>query len=486
MRVFVTGGTGHTGSYIIPELIAAGHEVTGLARSDTAAAAVSALGAKVRRGDLEDLEGLMEAAADSDGVIHVAHRQDLLPFGGMDAVSAAELPVMLAYGEALAGTGKPLVAAGSIGSSGKLGRPATEEDPALPVGDEHKGTLRVRNVVETAVIDLADRGVRSSVVRIAHHRAQHDRSCRLPPHPDRARRRRRASPATPATARTCGTPCTPAMSLPCSAWRWRRAPAGNYWHAVQDEGIALREIAEAIGSHLDLPAVSIPVDELMVPGYFGFLANIVTQSYPASSLITRQTLGWEPAQPGLLADLDNGHYFPASSSVRDANDVPELSTEKIAQVVRSYIELAGHGSADGHRSADEAAALFADNAIFESPAGGDVQRGIEAIRSAYHSMWDGREQRVDLVSLNVAGGEAAVHVQVVFSGQRVDVIDVMTFDEDAKISSLRTYYGTVQRSHAVVEVPAHIVRPYYSPQADGIDPNRIRQRTMVSDGTLTL
>ena len=91
MRVFVTGGTGHTGSYIIPELIAAGHEVTGLARSDTAAAAVSALGAKVHRGDLQDLEGLMEAAADSDGVIHVAHRQDLLPFGGMDAVSAAEL-----------------------------------------------------------------------------------------------------------------------------------------------------------------------------------------------------------------------------------------------------------------------------------------------------------------------------------------------------------------------------------------------------------
>src|SRR5476649_1527841 len=133
MHVFVTGGTGHTGSYIIPELIAAGHEVTGLARSDAAAVATSALGAKVRLGDLEDLEGLMEAAADSDGVIHVAHRQDLLPFGGMDAVSAAELPIMLAYGEALAGTGKPLVAAGSIGSSGQLGRPATEEDPALPV-----------------------------------------------------------------------------------------------------------------------------------------------------------------------------------------------------------------------------------------------------------------------------------------------------------------------------------------------------------------
>lgn len=102
MRVFVTGGTGHSGSYIVPELVAAGHEVTGLARSDTAAAALSALGAKVRRGDLQDLDGLKEAAADSDGVIHVAHRQDLLPSGGIAAVAAAELPVVHAYGEALA------------------------------------------------------------------------------------------------------------------------------------------------------------------------------------------------------------------------------------------------------------------------------------------------------------------------------------------------------------------------------------------------
>src|SRR4029079_5746468 len=129
---------GHSGSYIIPELVAAGHEVTGLARSDTDAAALSALGAEVRRGSLQDLDGLKEAAADSEGVIHVAHRQDLLPSGGMDAVAAAELPVLPPYGEALAGTGKPLVAAGSIGSAGNLGRPATEDDPALPSGDEHK------------------------------------------------------------------------------------------------------------------------------------------------------------------------------------------------------------------------------------------------------------------------------------------------------------------------------------------------------------
>ena len=166
MRVFIAGGTGHAGSYIIPELIAAGHEVTGLARSDKAAVALSALGAKVRRGDLEDLNGLKDAAADSDGVIHVAHRQDLLPSGGIDAVAAAELPIVLAYGEALAGTGKPLVAAGSIGSAGYLGRPATEEDSALPSSEEHKGTLRVRNVVERAVVSLAERGVRSSIVRL--------------------------------------------------------------------------------------------------------------------------------------------------------------------------------------------------------------------------------------------------------------------------------------------------------------------------------
>ena len=90
-----------------------------------------------------------------------------------------------------------------------------------------------------------------------------------------------------------------------------KGPAGRYWHAVQDEGIPFRDIAEAIGSRLDLPAVSIPMDVLMLPGYFGQFMNLVTGSFPATSLITRQTLGWEPLQPGLFADLDNGHYFPA-------------------------------------------------------------------------------------------------------------------------------------------------------------------------------
>ncbi|PRY43658.1 SDR family oxidoreductase [Umezawaea tangerina] len=310
MRVFVTGGTGHSGSHIIPELVAAGHEVTGLARSDAGAAALSALGAKVRRGDLQDLDGLKEAAADSDGVVHVAHRQDLLPSGGLDAVAAAEVPIMLAYGEALAGTGKPLVAAGSIGSPGNLGRPATEEDPALPSGDEHKGTLRVRNVVETTVVGLAERGVRSSVVRIAN--IAHSTT-------DRAGFLVRLI----ALAREKGVVGYPGDGA--NVWNavhardlavlfrlaLEKGPAGSYWHGVGDGAIPFRDIAEAIGGRLGLPVVSVPVDALMVPGHFGFLANVVTQSYPASTLVTRRVLGWEPAQPGLLADLDNGHYFPA-------------------------------------------------------------------------------------------------------------------------------------------------------------------------------
>jgi nucleoside-diphosphate-sugar epimerase len=225
MHVFVTGGTGHSGPYIISDLIAAGHEVTALARSDKAAAAVSALGAKARLGSLEDLDGLKEAAAASDGVIHVAHRQDLIPVGGINAVADAELQIMLAYGEALAGTGKPLVSSGSIGSPGweNLGRPATEEDPPLPGGDPYKYTLRVRNVVETTVIGLAEKGVRSSVVRIPEiMHSTTDNAGFLPLLIGLAKEK--GASVTPETVRTGGPPCTPATSPPCSAWRLRRAP----------------------------------------------------------------------------------------------------------------------------------------------------------------------------------------------------------------------------------------------------------------------
>lgn len=312
MHVLVVGGTGHSGPYIISDLIAAGHEVTALARSDAAAAAVSALGARVRRGSLEDLDGLKEAALTSDGVVHVAHRQDLMPTGGINAVAAAELQIMLAYGEVLSGSGKPLVASGSVGSPGweGLGRPATEEDPPLRGGKPYQGTLRVRNIVETTVIGLADQGVRSSIVRIPEIMHSCTDNFGFLPLLIRLAQEKGVVgyPGDGANrwgavhARDVATVFRLALE---------RSPAGKNWHAVADEAVPYRQIAEAIGSRLNLPIVSIPADVLMIPGYFGFLANVVTLDTPTSNTLTRKTLGWRPTQPGLFADLDNGHYFRA-------------------------------------------------------------------------------------------------------------------------------------------------------------------------------
>jgi nucleoside-diphosphate-sugar epimerase len=308
VHVFVTGGTGHAGSHIISELIAAGHEVTGLARSDPAAAAVSALGAKVCRGDLGDLGGLKEAAADSDGVIHAAFNRGLLQSGEVGTVVAEDLAALLSFGEALAGTGKPLVAAASVGAPGNLGRPVTEDDPAVPSGEEDKGTLKGRNDAEIAALGFAERGVRSSVVRlppISH--STRDRTGFLVQLIAIAKEKGFAGYPGDGANRWSAVHAGDAASLFRLALE--NAPPGTRWLAVADEGIPFREIARGIGDHLGLPAQSIPADR--VPAHFGFAMPVV-QDVPVSSLITRRTLGWEPAHPGLLSDLDNGHYFPAS------------------------------------------------------------------------------------------------------------------------------------------------------------------------------
>lgn len=313
MHVFITGGTGHSGPYIISNLVAAGHEVTALVRSDAGASAAKLLGAKARFGSLEDLNGLKQAAVAADGVVHVAHRQDLLPSGGLDAVAAAETEIIGAYGDGTAGTGKPLVVSASIGSPTweGLGRPVTEDDPALSGGDSYKGTLRVRNIVETTVISLAERGVRSSVVRIPPiMHSDTDKGGFLPALIGLAKDK--GAIGFPGA----GKNRWPAVHARDVAAIFRlaleKAEPGSTWHAVADDGIPTRKIAEAIGVRLNLPAVSIPHDVLMLPGYFGFLANLVTLDLPASSGITREKLGWHPVQPGLLEGLDNGHYFPAA------------------------------------------------------------------------------------------------------------------------------------------------------------------------------
>ncbi|MGH3265833.1 MAG: SDR family oxidoreductase, partial [Trebonia sp.] len=285
--------------------------VTGLARSDTAAATLSALGAKARRGGLDDLHGLKEAAAGSDGVIHLAFDRALMQSGKIAAVVAEDLAAVLAFGEALAGTGKPLVAASSIGAPGNLGRPVTEEDPALPGGEEHKSTLRGRNDAEAAVLGLAERGVRSSVVRlptIAHSTS--DRTGFLVHLIALAKENGFAGYPGDGANRWNAVHARDAASLFRLALE--NASAGTRFHAIADEDVPFREIARAIGAHLGLPARSVPADR--VPAHFGFLAYPVRLDLPASSLITRRTLGWQSAHPGLLAAFDNGHYFPAATS----------------------------------------------------------------------------------------------------------------------------------------------------------------------------
>jgi nucleoside-diphosphate-sugar epimerase len=306
MRVFVTGASGHNGSHVVSELIAAGHEVTGLARSDTAAAAVSALGAKVRRGDLAGLDGLKEAAADSDGVVHAAFDRSLMQSGELATAVGMELAAVHAFGEALGGTGKPLVVATSIAAPGSLGRPVTEEDPAVPAGPEHKGTLRSRNDVEGAVLGFAERGVRSSVVRLPNFaHSTRDRTGFLTHLIAIAKEKGFAGYPGDGANLWCAVAALDAATL--FRLVLENADPGTRWHAVADEAVPFREIARGIGDHLGLPTKSVPADQIQA--YFGFLAMVVPLDFRASSLITRRTLGWEQVHPGVLAALDNGHYF---------------------------------------------------------------------------------------------------------------------------------------------------------------------------------
>jgi nucleoside-diphosphate-sugar epimerase len=297
MRVFVTGASGHLGSAIVPELIAAGHDVTGLARSDAAAAAVTALGATARRGDLADLDRIAKTAADCDGVIHLAFNHEQARSGDFAAATATDREVLAAIGDALAGTGKPLVAASGTLTVANLGRPGTEQDEGTPGG---------RNDNERAVIALAGRGVRSSAVRI-------------PPITHSTLDRHGFARTLIAIARRTGVAGYPADG----ANRWpaghtldvghlfrlafEQAPAGTRWHAAGDEGIPLREIARSIGDHLGIPAASIPAGQMSA--HFGFLAMALALDNPVSTAVTRRTLGWEPAHRDLLADFDEGDYF---------------------------------------------------------------------------------------------------------------------------------------------------------------------------------
>jgi nucleoside-diphosphate-sugar epimerase len=302
MRVFVTGASGHIASALIPDLLAAGHEVIGLARSDKAASAVAKAGARVHRGDLDDIEGLRRAAAAADGVIHLAFKHDLSLSGvpdGFATAAAHDLRAIQAIGDSLKGSGKPFVTTSGTGllAFAKLGRIGTEED-TLPGGP------RVDS--ENATIALAQHGVRSSAVR-------------LPPTVHSSLDREGFIPSLIAAARKNGFAAYiekganvwPAVHTLDAARLFRlaleSAPAGSRLHGVAEQGVALREIAETIARRLGVPAKSVGADAAAQT--LGPLAMFVQIDNPASSTRTRDVMRWQPTHPGLLADLAEPHYF---------------------------------------------------------------------------------------------------------------------------------------------------------------------------------
>jgi nucleoside-diphosphate-sugar epimerase len=302
MRVFVTGASGHLGSAVLPELLSAGHQVVGLARSDASAAAVEQLGARARRGDLSDLDLLREEANAADGVIHLAFRHDLMRTGDMAGAAAADLAALRALADGLDGSGKPLV--GTSGTAmlvmgGVNGRPGTERD-VFSAG--------YRIDAENFVAGLASRGVRSSIVRLTptvHSSLDHHGF--IPVLIAAARRNGYAAYVGEGANRWPAVHTLDAANLYRLALE--KAPAGSLLHAVADEGVPFADIAATIGRNLGLPVRSISPDE--ADDYFGFLGSFAQMDNPATAAITRELLGWNPTHPGLIADLDEGHYFRA-------------------------------------------------------------------------------------------------------------------------------------------------------------------------------
>jgi len=297
MRVFVTGATGFIGSAVVRELAGAGHQVVGLARSDQAAATLAAAGAAVHRGSLEDLDSLRSGAAAADGVIHTAYIHDFTETNDAAAYARVDGRAIEAIGEVLAGSDRPLVVAAGLPVPAP-GRVTTEEDaapdnPAYP------------RVSEQVALSLAGRGVRVSAVRLpptVHGQGDHG-----------------FVPALIGIARTKGL----SAHVGEGANRWaavhrldsarlfrlalQAAPAGTRLNAIGDEGVPFRDIAQAIGRHLNLPVTAISREE--ADGHFGLFALFTSLDVPASSALTQERFGWHPAHPGLIPDLDEGHYF---------------------------------------------------------------------------------------------------------------------------------------------------------------------------------
>jgi nucleoside-diphosphate-sugar epimerase len=300
MRVFVTGASGWIGSAVVPELLAGGHQVVGLARSDGAAAALAAAGAEVRRGDLDDLGSIRAGAEDAEAVIHLANKHD---FSNPAVSNAAERAAVQTIAEALAGSGRRFLLASGVAGLAQ-GRPGTEADP-LP----GHGPDAPRGGSENLALEFVERGVHTVSVRFAptvHGSGDHGFIAVLA-----------------AIAREKGVSGYPGDG----ANRWAavhrldagrlvalglEAPAGARLHAVAETGVPTREIAAAIGRALDLPVA--PVAAANVADHFGWIGGFFAMDLAATSAATRDLLGWAPGGPTLIEDLDSGAYAAAAAS----------------------------------------------------------------------------------------------------------------------------------------------------------------------------
>ncbi len=304
MRIFVTGASGWIGSAVVPELLGAGHEVVGLARSEASAQRLEAAGALVYRGDLDDADDLAKAAADSEGVIHLAFQHEVAFGGDFAAAGAADRRAVEAMGAALADSDRPLVlASGMLGLT--PGRVATEDDGLVPDAAVRGNPAGIRAATALLALSLRGIGVRSSVLRLpptVHGDGDNGFMATLV---GIARERGVAGYVGDGSNRWPAVHRSDAASLFRLAVE--AAPAGSVLHAAADEGVAFRDIADAMGRHLGVPAASVaPAD---AAEHFAHLGHFVGLDSPASAAVTRELLAWEPTGPTLLKDLEQDHYY---------------------------------------------------------------------------------------------------------------------------------------------------------------------------------